>query len=119
MAAGALALVPVNLESGEVEATFITGLPARIGRQRTDQLDAVLGAGSQDVVHADVAGVDQVLVGQQVSAGEVAVASWHGVDVGGGRHGRGDVDDQVGPVGLAGLGEVGPVAAPAHAALIP
>jgi hypothetical protein len=40
-------------------------LPARVRRQRADQFDAVVGTGGQDVVHADVAGVDQVLVGQQ------------------------------------------------------
>jgi len=79
----------------------------------------VISAGSQDVVHADAAGVDQMLVWQQVGLGEVGVAGADGVDVGGGGRGRGDVGDQVGPVGLAGLGEVGLVAAPAHAAFDP
>jgi hypothetical protein len=59
------------------------------------------------VVHACVAGVDEMLVWQQVPSGEVGVASWHGVDVGGGGDRDGDMHDQVGPVGLAGLGEVG------------
>lgn len=70
--------------------------------QRTKQLDAVVGAGGQDMIHADVGRVDQVLVGQRVHAGEVGMASGDGVDVGGGGHCRGDMDDQVGPVRLAG-----------------
>jgi hypothetical protein len=94
-------------------------LPARVQRQRADQLDTVISAGGKDVVHADVAGVDQVLVGQQGHSGEVGVAGRDGVDVGGGGHSRGDVHDQVRPVGLAGLGEVGLVAAPAHATFDP
>ncbi len=64
---GDLLVVPVDAEPGEVKAILVAGLEAGVGRQRADQLDAVLGAGSQDgsqdVVHADVAGVDQVLVG--------------------------------------------------------
>jgi hypothetical protein len=109
--AGDLLAVPVDGEPGKLEAALVTGLPATVRRQRTDQLDAVVGASGQDVVHARVAGVDQVLVGQQAHAGEVGVASGDGVDVGGGGDRRGDMDDQVGPVGLAGLGEVGLVAA--------
>jgi hypothetical protein len=95
-------------------AALVAGLPARIRRQRADQLDTVVGAGVQDVVHARVAGIDQVLVGQQVGPGEVGVAVGDGVDIVGGGHGRGDVHDQVGPVGFTGLGEVGLVATPAH-----
>jgi hypothetical protein len=74
----------------------------------------VVGAGVQDVVHADVAGVDQVLLGQQVGGCEVGVAGGDGVDAVGGGCGGSDVDDQVGSVGLAGLGEVGLVVTPAH-----
>jgi hypothetical protein len=83
----------------------------------------VLGTGGQDVVHADIAadiaGVDQMLVGQQADAGEVGVARGDGLNVAGGGRGGGHVHDQMGPVGLAGLGEVGLVATPAHPALDP
>jgi hypothetical protein len=60
-----------------------------------------------------------VLGGQQVRAGEVSMAGGDGAGVGGGGHGGGRVHDQVGPVGLAGLGEVGLVATPAHPRLMP
>jgi hypothetical protein len=45
--AGDLPAVPVDVEPGEVEATLVAGLPATVGRQRTDQLDAVVGAGGR------------------------------------------------------------------------
>jgi hypothetical protein len=106
--AGDLLAVPVDGEPGKLEAALVTGLPATVRRQRTDQLDAVVGANGQDVVHAGVAGVDQVLIWQQIHADLAGVASGDGVDVGGGGDRRGDMDDQVGPVGLAGLGAGGP-----------
>ena len=112
-------MVPVDLEPGEVKAVLVAGLPAGVGRQWADQLDAVVGAGGQHAVHADVGRVDQVLGCQQAHTGEVGVAGWHGVDVGGGGDRGGHMHDQVGPVGLAGFGEVGLVAAPAHAAFDP
>jgi hypothetical protein len=105
--AGDLLAVPVDAELSEVKAVLVAGLPAGVWRQRADQLDAVVGAGVQDVVDADIAGVDEMLGGQQVGSCQVGVAAGDGVDVVGGRHGRCDVHDQVGPVGLAGLGEVG------------
>jgi hypothetical protein len=108
--AGDLLVVPVDAEPAEVQATLVAGLPATVGRQRTDQLDAVVGASVKHTVHADIGRVDQMLVWQQAHAGEVGVASWHGIHVGGGGHRGRHVHDQVGPVGLAGLGEVGLVA---------
>jgi hypothetical protein len=45
--AGDLTAVPVDGEPGEVEATLVASLPATVRRQRTDQLDAVVGAGGR------------------------------------------------------------------------
>jgi hypothetical protein len=92
-------VVPVDAEPAEVEATLVAGLPAAVGRQRTDQLDAVVGASGKHAVHADIGRVDQMLVGQQAHAGEVGVASWHGIHVGGGGHRGRHVHDQVGRSG--------------------
>jgi hypothetical protein len=78
---------------------LVEGLEAGVGRQRPDQLDTVAGVGIQDVVHADIAGIDRVLVGHQVGAGEVGVAAGDGVDVIGGGHGGGHVHHQVGRSG--------------------
>jgi hypothetical protein len=75
----------------------------------------VVGRG-QDLPDADVTRVDQVGLGQQVAGREVVVAAGHGVQVGGGGVGGGHMRDQVWPVGLARLGEVGLVAAPVAAA---
>jgi hypothetical protein len=97
--AGDLLAVPVDVEPGEVKAILVAGLPAGVRRQWADQFDAMVGAGGQEVIDADVAGVDQVLVGQQVGVGEVGVAGGDGVDVIGSGHGGGDVHDQVGRSG--------------------
>jgi hypothetical protein len=70
----------------------------------------------KDLPDTDIARVDQVGVGQQVAGGEDCVAALDGVQVGGGGVGGGHMGDQVGPVGLTGLGEVGLVAAPGAAA---
>jgi hypothetical protein len=76
----------------------------------------VVVVGGKDLPDAGVAGVDQVDVGQQVHDGEVCVPVGHSVQVSGGGVGGGHVRHQVGPVGLADLGEVGLVAAPGAAA---
>ena len=70
----------------------------------------------KDLPDADVTRVDQVGLGQQVAGREDCVAAGHGVQVGGGCIGGGHMGDQVWPVGLARLGEVGLVAAPVAAA---
>ena len=98
--------VVVDGEAGQVERVLVAGLPAGVGRQRTDQLDAVVVVGGKDLPDADIAGVDQMNLGQQVVAGEVGVAALDGVQVGGGGVGGGHVGDQMGPVRLTGLGEV-------------
>jgi hypothetical protein len=66
----------------------------------------MVAAGGKEVVDADIAGVDEMLGRQQVPFGEVGMAAGDGVDVACGGRGGGQVHDQVGPVGLAGLGEV-------------
>jgi hypothetical protein len=87
------------VELAEVEGGLLPGLPAGAGRQRSDQVDIVGGAGGQDVVDAHVASVDQMLVRQQIDRGQIGVAGTDGVDVGGRGHGRGHVHDQVGRSG--------------------
>jgi hypothetical protein len=105
----------VDGEAGQVERLLVAGLPAGVGWQRAGQLDAVIAVVGKDLPDADVARVDQVDVRQQVTGRLVGVAVGHGVQVGGGGVGGGHVRDQVGPVGLAGLGEAGLVAAPVAA----
>jgi hypothetical protein len=61
--AGDLLAVPVDAEAGEVKAILVAGLPAGIRRQRADQLDTVVAAGGQDMIHACIAGVDKMLLG--------------------------------------------------------
>ena len=86
------------------------------GRLRAGQLDAMVVGRRKDLPDTDIARVDQVGVGQQVAGREVVVAAGHGVQVGGGCIGGGHMRDQMWPVGLARLGEVGLVAAPVAAA---
>jgi hypothetical protein len=104
-------------KAGQVERVVVAGLPAGVGRQRTDSSTPWSSSAGKDLPDAGGAGVDQVDVGQQVHDGEVWVPIGHGVQVGGGGVGGGHVGDQVGPVGRAALGEVGLVAAPVTAAL--
>ncbi|WP_329467377.1 hypothetical protein [Streptomyces sp. NBC_01431] len=60
---------------GEVVGVRIAGLPARVGPQRADQLDAVFPGGVEDVVHADVGGIRQLLVRLQPPLDQVFVAA--------------------------------------------
>jgi hypothetical protein len=91
--------VVVDGEAGQVERLLVAGLPAGVGWQRTDQLDAVVVGGGKDLPDADRARVDQMDIGQQVHDGEVGVPVGHGVQVGGGGVGGGHVGDQVGRSG--------------------
>jgi hypothetical protein len=85
--------VVVDSEAAQVECGVVAGLPAGVGRQRAGQRHAVVVGCGQDLPDADVAGVDQMDVGQQVQGGEVGVAGLDGVGVGGGRWGGGHVRD--------------------------
>jgi hypothetical protein len=112
-----VASVVVDDEPGQVKRGVVAGLPAGVGRQRAGQLDAMVVGRRKDLPDADITRVDQVGLGQQVAGREDCVAAGHGVQVGGGCIGGGHMGDQVGPVGLAHLGEVGLAAAPGAAAV--
>lgn len=114
--AGHLPVVPVDDEVGLGEAAAVLGLPAGGREDRAHQVNFVVPAGGDYFPGCRVAGVDQVLGGQQITLGEVVVDRDDHAHLLNGGVGRGDVRDQVRAVRLAGLSEVDLVAVPEVAA---
>ncbi|MER5698997.1 hypothetical protein ABT255_43855 [Streptomyces mirabilis] len=114
--AGDVPVVPVDGEVSAVEGVRIAGLPARVRREWSGQLDAVLLRG-EDVVDADVGGVDEFLVRLEARGLQSGVPGGGGLDIGEAGLSGVHVDDQAGPVIRARFGEMSLVPAPGHAPL--
>jgi len=56
-----------------VEALFRLGLPLAVLVDRPDEVDAMLLLAGDEVLASDIPGVDQMLAGQEVAAGQPLV----------------------------------------------
>ncbi|MGX1851749.1 hypothetical protein [Streptomyces sp. NPDC055299] len=62
-------VLPVNGETGVVEACGLGLLPVGVPRERACELDVVVTPGMVDLLSIDIASVHEVLLGQQVASG--------------------------------------------------
>lgn len=102
--------LPVDDEVFLGEAGMFAG--AGIFADRPDHGDGMLGGGVMDDLRSDVAGVDQMLAGQEFLVGQRRVDGVEGVDVLLGGRGGQHVHDHMGQVVVAGFGLVDLVADP-------
>ncbi|MFD8810694.1 hypothetical protein ACFV23_04165 [Streptomyces sp. NPDC059627] len=101
---GDLLFVVVDVEVVPGEALVLAVLAGGVALQGSGDGDLVFTGGLFQVGQGGVAGVDQVLGGQQPAAGEAGVDAGQDLAVVGGGRGGGDIRDHVGAVGSAGLG---------------
>ena len=109
--------LPVDHKARDPEAFVGGGLPTRVRRGWADEVNPIAGRTGQQMLPADVAGIEQVLAGEQLARGEIRfdhVGHLHIVRAR--RHGR-DMADQMGRVHVAGFGEVNRVPGPGGLAL--
>ena len=59
-------MLPVDVEVGDIEGSRGMRLPTRIDMDRPDELNGMLVAALEDPFGTDVAGIDQVLLRQEV-----------------------------------------------------
>lgn len=109
--------LPVDGKPAEVKARVGLRLPAGPGRHRSDQVDPVVGAAGHQMAGGGVPGVDQMDAQQEPLRGEVILDDRGDRIILGRGDGRLDLDDQVGRLRVARLGQMGLVADPGHAAL--
>lgn len=112
-------MVVVDAEVVPGEALISAVLAGGVALQRPGDGDLVFAGGLFQVGQGGVAGVDQVLGGQQSAAGEAGVDAGQDLAVVGGGRGGGHVGDHVGAVGSAGLGQVGGEPLPADDVSVP
>jgi hypothetical protein len=108
---------PVDAEGRDVVTLALLGLPADIRSDRSHKRHAVRRPARDEQIGVDVAGIHQMLLGQQGLFCERLLDGGGAVHVARGRQGGVHVGDEVGLIGVARFRDVDFVARPRCAAL--
>ncbi|MFC9429616.1 hypothetical protein [Streptomyces sp. NPDC056987] len=114
-----LLTIEVDMEVVPGEALVAVMLMRRVALQRPGDGDLVFTGSLFEVGQGCVAGVDQVLGGQQPATSQAGVDAGQDLAVVGGGRGGGDIRDHVGAVGSTGLGQMSGEPLPADDVPVP